>query len=132
MHQGHFVARRAAHFENDVRARPDARRVRHDLGTGGLIRFVAEIRPGAGSGLHDDPETELDELLDDFRDRCYTFFARGNFRGHPDHLRGDRCFRNGSGAFLGNRDIVWHRKDLRHGFPFVDVERRSALAGAAL
>src|SRR6185503_15859446 len=87
-----FRRARRAHLEHDVGARPD---VRDDLGAGRAVHVVGEVRGFAGAGLHRDPESQLDELFDDF----------GNC--------GD--------ALLARRGLARHSNQLGHGFLFYRV-----------
>ena len=54
-----------------------------DLGAGGAVGVVAEIRRVAGAGLDGDLEAELDELLDDLGNGGDALLARRVSRGTP-------------------------------------------------
>ena len=85
--QVHLVGGRCAHLEDDVGARPEARRIRHDRRAGRPVGVVADGGAVAGSGLHDDREAELAQLLDHVGYRGDALFAREYLLRNPDDLR---------------------------------------------
>lgn len=61
----------------------------YDFGARGAVGLVAEVGGLTGAGLDRHPETELDQLFDDFGNRRNPLFAREGFPWHPDALH--RC-----------------------------------------
>ena len=67
---------RAAHLEHDVGHRPQPDPVIDDFRAGGAVGVVADLRRVAGARFDGDPETQLDQLLDDFGDGRDPLLAR--------------------------------------------------------
>jgi hypothetical protein len=61
--QGHFVGAGRAHLEDDVRAVKQVGGRGHDLGAGGAVGVVGEVRRVARATLHGDREAQLEQLL---------------------------------------------------------------------
>ena len=55
-----------------------------DFRAGGAVGVVADLRGVAGTRFDGDPETQLDQLLDDLGDGGDPLLARKDLLGHSD------------------------------------------------
>ena len=83
-HQADFVRARGAHLEDDVRSGPEFGRRRHDLGAGGAVGVVGEVRGVARAAFHGHREAQLDELLDHVGHGGDALFSQRRLLGHAD------------------------------------------------